>query len=334
MSATILPVKKNHYPVLLQEVISIISPQNGGTFIDCTFGQGSYSEKILEFSNTKVIAFDRDVAAIPFSNYLKKKFSKRFTFYNKKFSHLNELGAKDEIMGIVFDLGFSQGQINDKTRGFSFKSQSALDMKMGLNDFSASDAVQNLSQISLEKIFKYFGEEKKSKIISKEIVKERIIKTLDTQDLVRIINKHIKNKRNKRDPSTKIFQALRMFVNQEISELINGLKNSCDLISRNGIIATVSFHSIEDKICKHTFNSLSKKNDISRYLPEVNKQIKTFELVTKKAIKPSLNEISKNPASRSAKLRAIKKINNQEFTKINFDKFNYLKDIDNLKNKL
>ena len=154
---------KKHYPVLLNEIISIITPQYGGTFIDCTFGQGGYTKKILEYPKTKVIALDRDIESIKASLNLEKKFRKRFFFKNKKFSHLNELELNNEnIKGIIFDLGYSYTQIKDRKKGLSFNSSGNLNMKMGLNKFSAEDVIHNLNKSELEKIFKVFGQESKS----------------------------------------------------------------------------------------------------------------------------------------------------------------------------
>ena len=173
MSATILPEKNLHYPVLLNEVINIITPQNGGTFIDCTFGQGGYSKKILEYPNTKVIAIDRDKNSQHIASDLKKKFEDRFSFHNIKFSQIKDLKIDYEVKGIIFDLGYSINQIKDLSTGLSFDSKGELNMKMGLNDFSAKDVINKLDQKELEQTFKYFGEEKNSKIISKKIVLER-----------------------------------------------------------------------------------------------------------------------------------------------------------------
>ena len=192
MSATILPEKTLHYPVLLNEVINIITPQNGGTFIDCTFGQGGYSKKILEYPNTKVIAIDRDKNSLQIASDL-KKFEDRFSFHNIKFSQIKDLKIDDEVKGIVFDLGYSLNQIKDLSRGLSFDSKGELNMKMGLNDFSAKDVINKLDQKELEQIFKYFGEEKNSKLISKKIILERQKKNLDTQDLVNIVKRAKKN---------------------------------------------------------------------------------------------------------------------------------------------
>ena len=334
MSATILPEKNLHYPVLLNEVINIITPQNGGTFIDCTFGQGGYSKKILEYPNTKVIAIDRDKNSLHIASDLKKKFEDRFSFHNIKFSQIKDLKIDDEVKGIIFDLGYSLNQIKDLSRGLSFESKGELSMKMGLNDFSAKDVINKLDQKELEQIFKYFGEEKNSKLISKKIVLERQKKNLVTQDLVNIVKRAKKKYYTKTNPATKVFQALRIFVNKEISELTRGLKESVNIVSQNGIILTVSFHSLEDKICKFFFNNLSKQDKVSRYLPEQKTAKKSFSLITKKPVTPGSQELKLNPPSRSAKLRAIKKIGTHEKNMSVFSKYENLLNIEKFSEKL
>ena len=147
MNATIISNNDKHYPVLLDKILSIISPQNGGTFIDCTFGQGGYSKAILKFPKTKIFALDRDIHSEKYANELKDKNQNRFFFHNLKFGDLNKLNIKNErVKAIIFDLGFSYIQIKDLTRGLSFNSTGPLDMRMGLNNFSASDVVNNLNQ--------------------------------------------------------------------------------------------------------------------------------------------------------------------------------------------
>ena len=179
MIATIISEKTKHYPVLLNEIISIITPQYGGTFIDCTFGQGGYTKKILEFSNTKVIGIDRDIDSKNISKNIEKKYKNRFLFENKKFSEINSLDLnKEKVKAIVFDLGYSYKQIKDPQKGLSFDSSGELNMRMGLNKFSAKEVINKLGQIELEKIFKFFGEEKEAKRIANKIVKERTKKKL------------------------------------------------------------------------------------------------------------------------------------------------------------
>ena len=336
MEATIVPKVQKHYPVLLKEIISIITPQYGGTFIDCTFGQGGYSKKILEFKKTKVIALDRDIDSEEKANQIKKRFEDRFIFKNIKFSQLNNLKLKNEnIKGVIFDLGYSYTQIKDPKKGLSFESRGSLNMKMGLNNYSAEDVINKLEQKELEKIFKFFGDENESKFIARNIVKERVKNKIDTQDLVRIIDKTKRKKNFKVNSSTKVFQALRIFVNKEISELIYGLINAAKVLKKDGILTVVTFHSLEDKIVKYFFKSLSENKSISRYVPVTEQPDTLFILPQKKAIVPTETEVSENLPSRSAKLRyGIKKSDFYDFETDILDQFKYLIEIENLGDKL
>ncbi len=331
MNATI-NLEKNHFPVLLNELISIISPLYGGTFIDCTFGQGGYSKKILENKNNSIIAIDRDKDVFTNTSNLKIKYKSRFKFYNTKFSQINEIKIKNtNIKGIIFDLGYSINQIKNSKKGLSFSDKGKLNMRMGINNFSANDIISEMDENNLIKIFKTFGGESYSKKIAKEIVKNREEKNLNTEDLVKIIDNVKKFQKTKIHNSTKVFQALRILVNKEISELINGLIHSFQLIPIGGIIAVVTFHSIEDKIVKFFFKHYSEDRNSSRYLPDTNISDKCFKLINKKPILPSINEIKQNPPSRSAKLRYGIKINkNCEFSDFR-KKFKYLTDIEDLR---
>ena len=207
-------------------------------------------------------------------------------------------------------------------------------MKMGFNDFSASEVVTKLEQHDLSKIFSVFGEEKKSKIISRRIIELRENNEIKTEDLVKIINKVKKNKFSKIHNSTKVFQALRIFVNKEISELMYGLLNSFKILPIGGIIVVITFHSLEDKIVKYFFKNYSEIKNTSRYLPSHLKKKILFKLLKKKPILPDLNEIKKNPSSRSAKLRYGIKINDSsDFSEFE-NKFEYLLNVENLGKKL
>ena len=325
-----------HYPVLLNEIISIITPQHGGTFIDCTFGQGGYSNKILSYKNTQVIALDRDIESKKKADELSEKFHNRFIFKNKKFSQLNNFKLKNEnIRGIVFDLGYSFPQIKDHKKGLSFNSLGELNMRMGLNDFSAKDVINKLDPDELEKIFKFFGDEKEAKRIVNNIVKERKIKSIDTKSLVNLIEKTKRKKNFKIHSATKVFQALRIFVNKEVSELINGLISATKILKKDGVLAVVSFHSLEDKIVKYFFKSLSKNQSISRYVPKLDQQKILFELKQKKPITPSIRELKENLPSRSAKLRyVIKKDDFYDFETDIYEKFKKFIEIENFSKKL
>ena len=325
-----------HYPVLLNELISIITPQHGGTFIDCTFGQGGYSKKILSFKNTSVIALDRDIETKKIADKFSKNYQNRFLFKNKKFSQLVNLKIKNEnIRGIIFDLGYSFTQIKDSKKGLSFNSLGDLNMMMGLNDFSAKEVINILGVDELEKIFKFFGEEKEAKKVALRIVEERKKKEIDTRALVDLIEK-TKNKKNFRTHSaTKIFQALRIFVNKEISELINGLIAATKVLKKDGVLAVVTFHSIEDKIVKYFFKSLSENKSVSRYSPKIDQPDTLFKMIEKKPKIASDEELKRNIPSRSAKLRyVIKKKNFYNFTTDISKKFEYLIKVENLSNKL
>ena len=336
MKATIIPDIRKHHPVLLKELISIISPQYGGTFIDCTFGQGGYTKKILEFLDTKVIALDRDLESSKKAKEIKNKFKDRFSFKNIKFSQLNNLKLKKEnIRGVVFDLGYSYVQIKDHNKGLSFESVGELNMKMGINNFSAKEVINILEEKELEKIFKYFGEEKESKRIAHNIVEDRKTREITTEELVRIIESSKRKKNYKTHSATKVFQALRIFVNKEISELIYGLISATKIVKKNGIIAVVTFHSLEDKIVKYFFKSLSENKSVSRYMPKNEEEVNLFKLINKKPTIPSEKEIKSNPPSRSAKLRyVIKKEDFYDFNTDILDKFNYLIEIEDYSKKL
>ncbi len=319
----------SHFPVMLNEVLKISSPLTGKQFIDCTFGGGGYSKEILKFSKTNIIAIDRDKNVLVEAKKLEKKYPKRFKFNQIKFSQLESLSINN-VDYVIFDLGLSSIQLDNFDRGFSFKSNKRLNMTMGLNEISALDAINNLSELDLKKVIKILGDEKEASKIAKNIVNHRDKKKINnTNELVKIIEKSKKkNYSNKINPCTKTFQALRIFVNKEITELINGIINATKKLKPGGKILIISFHSIEDRIVKYFFTNFSQnKSRPSRYLPE-NKIIDTalFEKYKNRILRPSNKEISRNIRSRSAKLRfATRSKNNFEYPFDLIKKFeNYL----------
>ena len=332
MEATIVQDKFKHYPVLLKEVISIITPQYGGTFIDCTFGQGGYTREILKNQNNKVIGIDRDSESLKIAKKTEKEFPGRFIFKNSNFSKLGNFKLKNEnVRGVLFDLGYSYTQIKNPKKGISFNSSGSLDMRMGLNEFSAKETVNKLDGESLIKIFKSFGDERDAKLIVKNILKERLLKEIDTPHLVEIIKKSKKRNNKKTHSATKVFQALRIFVNKEISELIYGMIHAAKVLKKDGLLVVVTFHSLEDKIVKYFFRSLTEQKSVSRYQPEEIKKEILFKLHQKKPIFPSNQELRENYPSRSAKLRClIKKENFYDFKTDILDKFKDLIEIENL----
>ena len=316
MNVPNLSLDTSHYPVMLREVIELCSPQKGGNFIDCTFGGGSYTKEILKFPNTKVIALDRDRTVIKTVEKIKKKYLDRFLFHNEKFSNLDKIIKNEKkIDAIIFDLGISSFQLADMSRGFSFKSKEKIDMNMGLADISAEDVLNNLDENNLKLIIKIFGEEKEAAKIVRNIVKARKIKKISkVSDLVEIIEKSKKkNYKKKINVCTKTFQALRIFVNKETTELIEGIIKATKLIKSGGKIIVISFHSIEDRIVKFYFTNYSQnKSKPSRYLPEEDtEQTVLFQSYRNHLLKPSVEEIQENPPSRSARLRvAVRNENN------------------------
>ena len=306
-----------HFPVMLNEVLKISPPESEKKFIDCTFGGGGYSKEILKSSNTIVQAIDRDKKALSLAKELEKKFPERFKFYPIKFSQIDTI-SNDKVDTIIFDLGLSSIQLDDLDRGFSFNSKKKLNMTMGLNEISAFEVINNLSETDLKLVIKILGDEKEASIIAKNIVKYRKgIKITNTADLVKIIKQSKKkNFSKKTNPCTKTFQALRIFVNKEITELINGIINATKKLKPGGKILVVSFHSLEDRIVKYFFTNFSKnKSRPSRYLPE-NEALDTnlFEEYKNKTLRPSKKELETNIRSRSAKLRfAVRSSNKFEY---------------------
>jgi len=324
MNATMSLEKTKHHPVMLKQVLSIISPQHGGTFIDCTFGGGGYSQEILKFPGTKVIAIDRDQLTQKYANTLLKKFPKRFNFFREKFSNLNKVVEQNlKPKAIIFDLGLSSFQLSDKSRGFSFTSKNFLNMEMGINKHSAYNVINTLDKNDLANIIKILGDEKDGKKIANKIVKYRQKKPIKTsQELASIINEAKKNYNiYKKNPATKTFQAIRIFVNQELTELIVGLIEATKLLSNGGILVVVNFHSLEDKIVKSFFNLYSNlRKNPSRYLPFKENESILFKLASKKPLSANINEIKENIRSRSAKLRYAVRNSNSFFYPNEFKK--------------
>ena len=314
-------MKNNHTPVMLREVMSYIPLVKKINVIDATFGGGGYSKAILQnFNIEKLIAIDRDPIAGIFAKDLNKKFS-NFEFVSGCFSQIDKLILESNNFKeikfdiIIFDLGVSSNQIDNPQRGFSFMNDGPLDMRMGINDKKVSDIVNSYSEIDLANIIYKYGEERFSRRIAKNIVKARKIKLIQTtKELSTLIKNSFKQKqigKNKINPATKTFQALRVYINDELNEISTALFKSINLLKDSGRIIIVSFQSLEDRIVKDFLNHNSGKRwRSSRHYPELTEDGPiTLELITKKPIRPSEQEIYKNPRSRSAKLRVGEKIN-------------------------
>ncbi len=305
-----------HKPVLINEVLQYMNCQDDQTYIDATFGAGGYSRALLEAANCRVIAFDRDASTQKFADNLQKKYGKRFIFFNKNFSQIAETVQQNNISdidGIVYDFGVSSMQLDDKSRGFSFDSEEKLDMRMDKKiAISAFEVVNEFSWEDLHRIIKDFGEERKSKLIAKKIVEIREQNQITTcKELADIVRGFYKGY-FKTDPATKTFQAIRIYVNNELEEIKFSLQQAIDILRKNGRCVTVSFHSLEDSIVKSFFKKEAGLDvSFSRYEPILQEEYspqKTLEILTKSAIKPSKNEIYINPRSRSSRLRSAIKL--------------------------
>ena len=309
MNISISLLEKKHFPVMLDEIVQICNPSKKNQLVvDCTFGGGGYSKELLKFPNIKVLALDRDKSAIERAKSLETKQPNQFTFYNEKFSNLDKIiNTETKADVIIFDLGLSTFQLQDHSRGFSFKATNKIDMQMGLSDVSAEEVINTLDEVSLKLIIKILGEEQEANRIVKNIIKARQVKKIETvSELVKIIELSKKKNYNKKiNVCTKTFQALRIFVNKETTELIEGLIKATQFIKHGGKIIIISFHSIEDKIVKYYFTNYSpNKSNPSRYMPTLSNQKNSFfEKYINNFLTPSQEELIKNPASRSAKLR-------------------------------
>ena len=308
-----------HNSVMINEIISFLPLTKSINVIDATFGGGGYSKTILEkFNVNQLLAIDRDPISKIFAKEIESKFS-NFTLINDKFSKIEEIvnntKFKDKKFDIIlFDIGTSSNQIDNAQRGFSFNKSGPLDMRMGASDKNAYDIINNYEEKNLADIIYQYGEERYSRVIAKEIVKNRKIKFIsDTIELSNIIKKCLPKKnqlKNKIHPATKTFQAIRIYVNDELNELKTSLEKTLKILNKDGLILVVSFQSLEDRIVKDFFNHNSGKRwRSSRHYPELPDKLATqLKIITKKPILPSASEILENPRSRSAKLRVAQKI--------------------------
>ena len=316
-----MKMHNSHIPVMLNEIQSYIPNNNKIKIIDATFGGGGYSKSILEkFNVDQLIAIDRDPIARVFAEKLFKKFHS-FSLIHGCFSKIDELilnhnnNKKNKFDAIIFDLGLSSNQLDDPKRGFSFMFNGPLDMRMGINTKKVSDIINNYSELELANIIYNFGEERLSRRIAKKIVtarKEKLIEsTLELKELISKSFPISQLNKSKINPATKTFQALRIYLNDELNELSKALNKSINLLKPKGKLIIVSFQSLEDRIVKDFLNHNSGKRwRSSRHYPELADEGSiTLNLITKKPIRPSEREITKNPRSRSAKLRIGEKIN-------------------------
>ncbi|WP_409363096.1 16S rRNA (cytosine(1402)-N(4))-methyltransferase RsmH [Bradyrhizobium lablabi] len=306
-----MAVVSRHISVLGREAVDFLAPRAGGTYVDATFGAGGYSRLILDVAGTRVIGIDRDRRAILGGFDLVDRSDGRLTLVEDRFSELAEICAArgiDAADGVVMDVGVSSMQLDQSERGFSFRHNGPLDMRMGQGGPTAADVVAKASETDLASIIYVFGEERHSRGVARAIVaarKETPITT--TQALADIVAKVVRAKPNEIHPATRTFQALRIFVNEELDELHLALAAAERVLKPGGRLVVVSFHSLEDRIVKSFFAERGKAAGGSRHLPEVALAAPSLRILTKRPVTPDEAEVAANPRARSAKLRAAER---------------------------
>jgi 16S rRNA (cytosine1402-N4)-methyltransferase len=299
---------KKHVPVMLEEVMAVLAPRDGAIYVDATFGGGGYTEALLARADCTVYAIDRDPDAIARGGELKQTFAGRLTLIEGRFSEMDRL-VKQRADGVAFDLGVSSFQLGDAKRGFSFGEDGPLDMRMARQGQSAADAVNTFSEAELADILRRYGEEKRARAIARAIVAARPITR--TRALAEIIERVLgpAARRQSIHPATRTFQALRIYVNDELGELERGLEAAERALKPMGRLAVVAFHSLEDRIVKHFLTERAGKTPHgSRHAPESTPmRAPTFRLIPPSPRTPRKSEIEANPRSRSARLRAAER---------------------------
>lgn len=302
--------RRGHYPVMLKEAVEILSPADGLEYLDCTFGGGGHTRAILESANCRLTAIDRDPAAISRAEEVKKEFPDRFKFVSANFSEICNLQTDGGYAGIFFDFGVSSFQLDQSERGFSFMRDGALDMRMNPSaGHTALELIESLSEYELGKILREYGEEPRFMKIARAVKSAADARAISTtRELAEVVAKAAPaSPREKIHPATRTFQALRIAVNDELGEIERALPAAFELLAKGGVLAAISFHSLEDRIVKKFFKKVAGLPQDRFDHSFVQDRVKLATLITRKPILPSDAEISENPRSRSAKLRAVKK---------------------------
>lgn len=302
-----------HYSVLKEELLENLNIKEDGIYIDATIGYAGDSKEILKhIPKGFLYGFDQDKKAVDYSTNVLKKIGTNFKIFNTNFVNMNDVLEEENITkvdGIIFDLGFSSPQIDDEKRGFSFMHDGPLDMRMSSKGKSAKDIIDSYSENELSEIFFKYGEEKLSRVIAKKI-KSKNKEITTTLELVEVIKEAVgANYFYKQHPERKIFQALRIEVNEELTVLENVLPDAIKRLKEGGRMCVITFHSLEDRIVKNIFKKYSDIDPLVKGLKDIPEAYKPLiKLVTKKPILPSNKELEENSRSRSAKLRIIERI--------------------------
>jgi len=298
-----------HRPVLLSEVVAALSPRAGGIYVDGTFGAGGYSRAMLDAAACSVYGIDRDPTAIASGQTMVRQYDGRLTLLEGCYGDMDQLLAErgvEAVDGIALDLGVSSMQLDQAQRGFSFRFDGPLDMRMGSDGISAADIVNTWEEKRIADVIFRYGEERHSRRIARAIVREREREPIATTlRLAEIVRRAIGKGDDRIDPATRTFQALRIAVNDELGELERGLEAAQKLLRQNGRLAVVSFHSLEDRIVKDFMRERSDAApNPSRHMPDIGRKVEApFRLVSRRPILPNETETALNSRARSAKLR-------------------------------
>lgn len=308
--AALAEARSLHAPVLLAEVLAALQPHRGGAFVDGTFGAGGYSVALLEAGADRVIAIDRDPEAIARGQVWAPAFEGRLQIVEGCFGDITGL-VEGPVAGVVFDIGVSSMQIDQAERGFSFQKDGPLDMRMGGDGPSAADLVNHEDEARLADIFFIYGEERAARRIARAIVAARAEAPFTTTlQLAALVERQLpRPKPGQVHAATRVFQALRIAVNDELGELARGLMAGEALLEEGGVLAVVTFHSLEDRIAKRFFRARSGATPQgSRHAPVVAADLPGFEMTSRKAVGASADELAVNPRARSARLRAGRRL--------------------------
>ena len=300
-----------HVPVLVRPVIEHLNVRDGGIYIDGTFGAGGYTRAILAAADANVIGIDRDRTAVAHGADMVQAAAGRLTLVEGQFSQLDAVARKfghDAVDGVVLDLGVSSMQLDQAERGFSFRLDGPLDMRMGADGPSAADVVALASERDLSLIIATLGEERFARPVARAIVAVRGRAPIQTtQALAEIVGSVVHARPDRIHPATRTFQALRIFVNEELAELVAGLEAAERVLKPSGRLVVVSFHSLEDRIVKTFLAERGRISLGSRHAPVVEGPAPTFQLLTKRSIAADDAEVADNPRARSAKLRSAER---------------------------
>ncbi len=306
----------SHVPVMVREVVEALAPHKDGIYVDATFGRGGYSRELLKAADCRVVAIDRDPDAIAAGQQMVNEFAPRLTLLQGPFGAMDVLLAGQHISvvdGVALDLGVSSPQIDEPERGFSFSADGPLDMRMSKSGPSAADLINEMEEQKLADVIFKYGEERCSRRVARGIAEARKEKRITrTNQLAEIVRKTVPRSKDGLDPATRTFQALRIYVNDEIGELNRALAASEKLLKSQGRLAVVSFHSLEDRVVKDFLRERSGGGDrLSRYMPTPACKAITFKITTKKPRTASINEVRANPRASSAKLRVAERTDQQ-----------------------